>query len=172
MAARGIDSLPILERDNWTCQLCGVETPRSLLGTTDPRAPELGHIVPVVAGGSHEAQNLRCECRGCNHFKGSLTDRELLAALMRRVSEEKLTTRPLRHVRMSDAIRAAQARGLKWGRPRCSLTPEEVVACVDANNGSVTKAAKQLGISYGLAYTLNHRARPDLFINVWEVPRV
>jgi hypothetical protein len=60
----------VFERDRWRCQLCGVKTPKSLRGTIDPRAPEIGHIVAVADGGDHLIENIQCECRACNAGKG------------------------------------------------------------------------------------------------------
>lgn len=65
-----IDPLVVLERDNWRCHLCGVSTPKRLRGTTDNRAPEVDHIVPVAAGGDHTYANCACACRLCNRRKG------------------------------------------------------------------------------------------------------
>jgi len=61
----------VFERDRWTCQLCGCKTPKRLKGTTDPRAPELDHIVPIGAGGAHLPENCQCACRRCNGAKGA-----------------------------------------------------------------------------------------------------
>jgi hypothetical protein len=108
------NALVVLERDNWICQLCGLEAPKELRGFIHPRAPEIGHIIPVNADGPDDLSNLRCECRGCNSFKGDLTDKELLAELMQRIADERLTLRPIKHRRMGDAMRAS---GKKLGRP-------------------------------------------------------
>lgn len=67
---RGIDRIAILERDRWTCQICGCPTPKSLRGSTNPRAPECAHIVSIAAGGDGSPSNLQCECRQCNNEKG------------------------------------------------------------------------------------------------------
>ena len=69
--SRYFNILKILARDDWTCQLCGVQTPKELRGTTDPRAPELDHILPIAAGGSHVPENCQCACRACNGAKGA-----------------------------------------------------------------------------------------------------
>lgn len=61
--------LRVFERDRWTCQLCGVKTPKALRGTCDQRAPEVDHIVPIAAGGDHVMENLQCACRRCNGEK-------------------------------------------------------------------------------------------------------
>lgn len=66
-----IDPLAVLERDGWRCMLCGIGTPRRLRGTCDPRAPEMDHIIPLAAGGTHTWGNVQCACRACNHAKGA-----------------------------------------------------------------------------------------------------
>ena len=71
LGARPETSLKVLARDNWTCQLCGEPTPKSLRGTCDPRAPELDHILPIAAGGAHVPENCQCACRECNGAKGA-----------------------------------------------------------------------------------------------------
>jgi HNH endonuclease len=64
----------VFERDNWVCQLCGIETPKELRGTYDDRAPELDHIVSMSNGGPHLYHNVHCACRWCNGRKGSRKD--------------------------------------------------------------------------------------------------
>lgn len=61
----------VFTRDKWRCQLCGAKTPKSLRGTTNPRAPEVGHIVAIANGGDHLIENIQCECRACNAAKGT-----------------------------------------------------------------------------------------------------
>ena len=63
----------ILERDKWTCYLCGQPTPPELRGTYEPNAPELDHIVPLSKGGAHIKENVACICRRCNGKKGNRT---------------------------------------------------------------------------------------------------
>lgn len=65
-----IDPVHILTRDNWTCYLCGVNTPSKLRGTYEANAPEVDHVVPLSKGGMHVESNLRCACRRCNSEKG------------------------------------------------------------------------------------------------------
>lgn len=67
----GVDYEPIKKwdvfaRDDWTCQLCGVKTPRKFSGTQRDDAPELDHILPLAAGGAHIHSNVQCACRKCN----------------------------------------------------------------------------------------------------------
>lgn len=66
-----IDPLKVFARDGWKCQLCGVSTPQRLRGTMQDRAPELDHVVPLAAGGSHTWGNVQCACRRCNNVKGA-----------------------------------------------------------------------------------------------------
>ena len=63
------DPIEILERDKWRCQICGVKTPKSLRGTSDPRAPELDHIIPISQNGAHARFNAQCACKRCNRAK-------------------------------------------------------------------------------------------------------
>lgn len=68
-----VSKLQVFERDRWRCYLCGCDTPRHLSGTMEPNAPELEHVVPLSAGGSHSYDNVRCACRRCNREKGAGT---------------------------------------------------------------------------------------------------
>ncbi len=74
---RRIDPIEILKRDNWTCQLCGIKTPKKHRGTIKDNAPEVDHIVPLSLGGSHIATNLQCLCRKCNIEKGATVHGQL-----------------------------------------------------------------------------------------------
>lgn len=70
-----VNAIAVFDRDGWTCQICGVHTPRELRGTHDPNAPELDHIVPLAKGGYHTYANTQCACRYCNNRKSdSLPD--------------------------------------------------------------------------------------------------
>lgn len=73
-----VNPTKVFDRDNWQCQLCGVDTPRKLRGSIDPSAPEMDHIVPVSKGGAHTYVNVQCCCRRCNAFKGDKTVEQLL----------------------------------------------------------------------------------------------
>lgn len=66
----GITNRKVFMRDGWRCQLCGRTTPRRLMGTLESNAPEVDHIVPFAAGGSHTWDNVQCACRACNIAKG------------------------------------------------------------------------------------------------------
>jgi len=65
-----IDRKAIIERDNWTCYLCGV--------TCTPQNVTLDHVVPLYRDGTHTADNLRVACRPCNSRKGTKLLCELL----------------------------------------------------------------------------------------------
>lgn len=68
-----IDPIAVFNDANWRCGVCGGHTPKTLRGSYDPRAPELDHIVPLAAGGSHTLDNVQCCCRACNGSKGART---------------------------------------------------------------------------------------------------
>lgn len=67
--AHRIDPIRVFERDKWRCHLCGCRTPKRLRGSYEPNAPELDHIIPLAAGGSHTWGNVACSCRQCNIAK-------------------------------------------------------------------------------------------------------
>lgn len=52
----------IFERDQFTCQYCGKTPPKVVL--------HVDHIIPVVAGGTNDPENLRTSCADCNLGKG------------------------------------------------------------------------------------------------------
>ena len=56
----------ILERDGFTCQLCG-RSPR----TGDNVKLHVDHILPISKGGRTEPDNLQVLCRDCNLGKGT-----------------------------------------------------------------------------------------------------
>ena len=66
-----IDPVDVFDRDGWRCKICGIYTPKSLRGTFEDRAPELDHIIPLAAGGTHTHDNVQCSCRSCNGEKGA-----------------------------------------------------------------------------------------------------
>lgn len=66
-----IDPLNIFKRDRWICQLCKKPTPKGKRGSWDHDAPELDHIIPIAAGGSHTIENVQCSCRKCNNMKSA-----------------------------------------------------------------------------------------------------
>jgi hypothetical protein len=69
LPTENISPLKVLARDGWRCQLCGIRTPKGLRGTRAPNAPEMDHIIPLAAGGSHTWDNVQCACKRCNNKK-------------------------------------------------------------------------------------------------------
>lgn len=71
VSVEAVNSIKVLQRDRWTCQLCGCKTPKKLRGTYEDNAPEVDHIIPLAAGGEHSYRNTQCACRKCNAEKGA-----------------------------------------------------------------------------------------------------
>jgi len=63
----------ILERDGYTCQVCGLAA-----GDPDPERPgrrvrlQVDHVVPRHEGGANEDDNLRALCNVCNEGRSNL----------------------------------------------------------------------------------------------------
>lgn len=76
-----VDPLEICERDGWRCHLCRHPTPKRLRGSHCKRAPEVDHIIPLAAGGTHTRDNMACCCRQCNQAKGALPLGQMRLAL-------------------------------------------------------------------------------------------
>ena len=77
VAVEAVNPIKVLERDRWTCQLCGIRTPKKLRGTYDDRAPEIDHIIPIAEGGEHSYRNVHCACRKCNIAKAGVAKGQL-----------------------------------------------------------------------------------------------
>ncbi len=69
--ADNVNPIAVFERDGWSCQICGCDTPKELRGTNHDDAPELDHVVPLSRGGAHTWDNTQCACRLCNLLKGA-----------------------------------------------------------------------------------------------------
>lgn len=76
VVAREVSSglrMEILERNGFTCQLCGRTG-----GDPDPTTSDskvrlvIDHVVPVSQGGSNERENLRVLCTACNHARSNI----------------------------------------------------------------------------------------------------
>lgn len=71
LTSERVDPFVVFSRDGWRCYICGEETPKLLRGTSEPRAPQIDHIIPLSSGGAHSYDNTACACRQCNLAKGS-----------------------------------------------------------------------------------------------------
>lgn len=60
----------VLDRDGWTCHLCGDGIPRDAI-YPDPFYGTLDHVIPDSLGGSDEPENLRAAHFICNTVRGS-----------------------------------------------------------------------------------------------------
>lgn len=74
----------VLERDGWTCQLCGIPTPAEARGSTRRDAPEFDHCIPLALGGPHIPENGQCLCRMCNSLKSDNWCAQSVAAALHR----------------------------------------------------------------------------------------
>ena len=64
--------ISIFRRDGWRCYLCNRGTPEALMGTNNPLAPTLDHVVALANGGTHTISNVKCACRECNSLKSDM----------------------------------------------------------------------------------------------------
>jgi hypothetical protein len=63
----------ILNRDGYTCQVCGLGAGDPDPGDADRRVRlHIDHVVPISAGGSNEDDNLRTICSVCNEGRSNL----------------------------------------------------------------------------------------------------
>jgi len=69
----------IVERDNWTCQICKEKI-------EDPRDLTIDHIVPLSKGGAKTDDNLQAAHRWCNEIKddNEIADIEKIRELKRK----------------------------------------------------------------------------------------
>lgn len=70
--AESINPYVVFAEACWTCELCGIPTPREHRGTHRPDAPELDHVIPLAAGGTHTWNNVQLLCRSCNQEKSDM----------------------------------------------------------------------------------------------------
>jgi len=97
--ARGISNrlrAEVLDRNGFTCQMCGL-TPGELDPATNRKVRlHLGHIVDKSLGGKDEASNLRALCSTCNQGAKNITTEKasaiwLLSQIRRAGQEEQRT---------------------------------------------------------------------------------
>lgn len=76
----------VLERDNYTCQICGISKgllDRLIPGLGDFLLLEIDHITPVAKGGSGgDEHNLQTLCWRCNRKKGKSKTNEQVKGLI------------------------------------------------------------------------------------------
>jgi 5-methylcytosine-specific restriction endonuclease McrA len=65
------NSIEVLIRDGYKCQLCGRKTRPDYKNCNHPLYPTLDHIVPLSKGGEHSKKNTQCLCRQCNIEKNN-----------------------------------------------------------------------------------------------------
>ena len=70
----------IMERDHWTCQLCGEHIDQTMK-SPDPMSPTWDHIVPLSEGGDHTWANLQAAHYGCNSRKSNRGGPQQLALI-------------------------------------------------------------------------------------------
>jgi 5-methylcytosine-specific restriction endonuclease McrA len=82
------------DRDGTDCARCGASIDITRSGL-DPDGPTLGHVTPVVLGGSDSDANLRLEHRRCNLAAGARRDppRATLATPIRGSIDGRYDTR-------------------------------------------------------------------------------
>lgn len=66
----------IAARDGHRCQLCRRKVDMSLTGT-DPKAPSIDHVVPLIDGGDDTRANVQLAHFGCNSRKGARGSQQL-----------------------------------------------------------------------------------------------
>jgi hypothetical protein len=54
----------VFKRDGFVCVYCGAHPPQALM--------ECDHVIPVVAGGTNDIENLVTACQDCNRGKGPI----------------------------------------------------------------------------------------------------
>jgi 5-methylcytosine-specific restriction endonuclease McrA len=69
-----VERLEVFNTYSWTCAICGVATPKELLGTCEPHAPTVDHIIPLSKGGTHTYDNCQLLCFACNCSKNDMID--------------------------------------------------------------------------------------------------
>jgi 5-methylcytosine-specific restriction endonuclease McrA len=69
---------PILDRDNWQCQSCGIKVhDRNTGDWNTPDKAHIDHIIPISKGGNSEPSNLQTLCRTCNLSKHDKVEKQL-----------------------------------------------------------------------------------------------
>ena len=85
----------VLDRDGFTCQMCGVSAGENDPQTSRPVRLHIGHIVDKSLGGEDVLSNLRALCSSCNQGAKNVTGEKpstiwLLSQIRRAGTEEQL----------------------------------------------------------------------------------
>ena len=75
-----IDHSEVMERDRWTCGICGERIPKRAV-YPHPRSASVDHILPLNAGGLHEMKNVQAAHLLCNALKSDRGGGEQLLLL-------------------------------------------------------------------------------------------
>lgn len=70
----------VMERDNWTCQLCGKPIDQTVKAPHRMSA-SLDHVVPLIEGGDHTWANTQASHFGCNARKRDRGEPQQLALI-------------------------------------------------------------------------------------------
>lgn len=75
----------LFERDNHTCQYCGMHFSKALL--------TMDHIIPKSKGGPKTWENIVTACVDCNNYKGDRTPKEASMGLLSKPRKPFLVTK-------------------------------------------------------------------------------
>ena len=128
----------VLERDRFTCQLCGQRAPNVQL--------EVDHIQPVSEGGTDDMGNLRATCVACNQGRGSFTVQSHKANKATPLHKKGVAVQS-RVGRMDDAV----YRALMRFTPLTSSSVSEVAHYCRLSGNETERALVRLN-ERGLAY--------------------
>ena len=70
MFVEDVDRMTLMERDSWTCKLCGLPID-SGLKFPHPLSQSIDHVMPVSKGGEHSYANTQAAHLNCNIRKGA-----------------------------------------------------------------------------------------------------
>lgn len=70
MMYESISRVAVLERDNWTCGICGQPIDRNAKAP-HPLSPSVDHVIALASGGSHTYDNVQAAHFECNWRKGT-----------------------------------------------------------------------------------------------------
>lgn len=69
-----VERTQILDRDKWTCQMCGIKVHDQSVGDWNtPDKAHIDHVIPLSKGGHSDINNLQILCRTCNITKSDKT---------------------------------------------------------------------------------------------------